>query len=97
VTYIEELQDVIQRVHGVESRHIESVSIQDIYQGKTLWEGFVEVFEVIGHMKTTKIYAWAHGTSNPERRRHVTVLHIKPITNALLAVRAAILHDLQGF
>ena len=39
VTYIEELRDVIRQLHGVESRHVESVPIKEIFQGKTVWEG----------------------------------------------------------
>ena len=58
--YITDLQDVIRRLHGVESKHVESVPIKEMFQGKTVWEGVVEVFELIGHPKAPKVYAWAH-------------------------------------
>jgi hypothetical protein len=54
VTYIEELQDVIRRLHGVESTHVESMPVKETFQGKTVWEGVVEVFDLIGHPKTTR-------------------------------------------
>jgi len=56
MTYIEELQDAIRRLHGVESSHIESVPIKDKFQGKTIWEGIVEVFETRAHPKASKVY-----------------------------------------
>lgn len=95
-TYIEELQDVIRHLHGVDSRHVESVPIKETFQGKTVWEGVVEVFELIGHPKAPKVYAWAHDTDNPKQpRKHVTVLHIAPVTSAVAAVRAAIVQEFR--
>jgi hypothetical protein len=94
MTYVEELRDVIRRLHGVESTHLQSVPIKETFQGKTVWEGVVEVFEIIGHPKATRIYAWAHDTGNPQNpRRHVTVLHIAPIDSPIAAVRASIVQD----
>ena len=42
--YIQELRNVIRRVHGVESEHIESVPVTERFKGETVWEGVVEVF-----------------------------------------------------
>jgi hypothetical protein len=96
-TYISELRDVIRRLHGVDSRHIESVPVTESYQGKTVWEGIVEVFELRGHPKAKKVYAWAHDTDNPMKpKRHVTVLHIHPVTSPILAVRAAIVQEFRN-
>jgi hypothetical protein len=96
MSYIAELQDVIRKLHGVESKYIESVPVKENFQGKTVWEGDVEVFELIGHPKAPRVYAWAHDTDNPKQpRKHVTVLHIAPITSALAAVRAAIVQEFR--
>ena len=95
MTYIEELQDVIKRLHGVESRHLESVPIKEEFQGRTVWEGIVEVFELIGHPKAPKAYAWAYDTGDPKKPKHVTVLHLGPITSPLLSVRAAIIQEFR--
>lgn len=94
MTYLEELRDVIRRVHGVESEHLESVSVKEIFQGRTVWEGIVEVFELKGHETAHRVYAWAHDTDDPDHpRRHVTVLHLHPIKSAQDAVRAAIVQE----
>jgi hypothetical protein len=96
VSPIEELQDVIRKLHGVGSRHIESVPVKEMFQGKTVWEGVVEVFELVGHPAATRLYAWSHATDDPKiPRRHVTVLHSDPITSPLLAVRAAIIQEFR--
>ena len=94
MSYIEELGDVIRHLHGVESKHVESVPVKETFQGRTVWEGVVEVFELIGHPKAPKVYAWAHKT-NEGKPRHTTVLHIHPVTSPLLAVRAAIVQEFR--
>jgi hypothetical protein len=97
MTHIEELRDVIRRLHGVESKHVTSVPIKETFQGRTVWEGVVEVFELIGHPSATKLYAWSHATDDPDTPwRSVTVLHSHPVTSPLLAVRAAILQELNN-
>ena len=41
---IRELQGVIRKLHGVESFHVDSVRVKEIFEGKTVWMGVVEVF-----------------------------------------------------
>lgn len=97
MNYIEELKGIIQHLHGAEATHIESVPVKEVFQGKTVWEGIVEVFELHGHPKAPKVYAWAHDTDDPKKpRRHVTVLHIAPVTSAVEAVRLAIVQEFRG-
>jgi hypothetical protein len=76
---------------------VQSVPVKETHQGKAVWDGIVEVFEVKGHPKTTRIYAWSHNTDNPKKpKRHVTVLHIAPILSAEAAVKAAIVQELRN-
>ena len=97
MTYIEELRNVIRSLHGVESSHVETVPVKETFQGKTVWDGDVEVFKLHSHPKTDKAYAWAHDTDDPQNpRRHVTVLHIPPVVSPLLAVRAAIVQEFKS-
>jgi hypothetical protein len=97
VSYLGDLQDVIRRLHGVDATHVESVAVKETFQGKTVWEGIVEVFELVEHPKATKVYAWSHDTDDPKKpRRHVTVLHIAPITSPEAAVRAHIIQEFRN-
>ena len=97
MTPIEELRGVIRHLHGVESKHVESVPIKETFRGQTVWEGVVEVFRLIEHPSATMIYAWSHETDDPVNpRRHVTVLHSHPIQSARDAVRAAIVQEFRS-
>lgn len=94
MNYIEELQEVIERLHGARATHVETVPIKEEFQGQTVWEGEVEVFDLEGHPKTSRVYAWAHETEDADRpRRHVTVLHIPPATSPRKAVQVSIVSD----
>ena len=96
-TYIEELRDVIRRLHGAEATHVETVPVKEVFGGETVWDGNVEVFDLRGHPKATRAYAWAHDTDDPKKpRRHVTVLHIPPVTSPVMAVKAAILEEFRN-
>jgi len=57
VKHIEELKDVIRKLHSAEATHVESVPIKEQFQGQTVWEGIIEVFHLRGHPKTDKVYA----------------------------------------
>jgi hypothetical protein len=97
VSYIEELRDVIRRLHGAEATHVESVPVKEMFRGETVWEGIVEVFELTGHATAHRVYAWAHATDHPDKPiRHVTVLHLYPIKSAQDAVRAAIMQETRN-
>lgn len=94
--YIEELRDVINKLHGVRAKHLESIPVREVFQDKIVWDGVVEVFELIGHPTASRVYAWGHDTDDPKRpRRHVTVLHMGPVTSAAQAVRAAIVQEFR--
>jgi hypothetical protein len=96
VTYIEELKDTIRKLHGVHSTHVQSVPVKEVFQGKTIWDGVVEVFELHGHPKATHAYAWSHETDNPKQpKRSVTVLKIPPAVSPETAVRVAIMQELR--
>ena len=95
--YLDELRDVIRRLHGAEPKHIKSVPVKETYQGQTVWDGVVEVFELSGHPKAPRVYAWSHDTDDPTKpKNHVTVLHIAPVLSAAMAVRAAIREEFRN-
>ena len=97
MSYLEELSDVIRRLHGAEATHVESIPVKEVFQGQTVWEGIVEVFDLTGHPTAHRAYAWAYETDNPQKQvRHVTVLHLHPIKSAQDAVRAVILQEARN-
>jgi hypothetical protein len=96
VNYIDELKEVIRRLHGTESTHVETVPVVETFQGQTVWEGEVEVFDLHDHPTASRLYAWSHDTDDPESpRRHVTVLHLPPAITPRKAVQVSIVGDLR--
>jgi hypothetical protein len=91
VNYIDELKEVIRKLHGAEAEHVETVPITESHEGQTVWQGEVEVFDLHDHPKASRIYAWTHETDDSETpRRTVTVLHIPPVTSPRKAVQVSI-------
>jgi hypothetical protein len=95
MTYVETLQDAIHKLHGVSSTHVESVPVKEVYQGNTIWDGMVEVFDLHDHPETHRAYAWSHDTDTDEKR-HVTVLHIPPAVSPETAVRVSIVQEYRN-
>ena len=97
MTPIEELVDVIYKLHGVPATHRQSVPVKEVFNGKTVWDGIVEVFDLRGHPKTNTAYAWSHAADDPAHpKRHITVLHIPPAVSPETAVRAAIVQEFRN-
>ena len=95
--YIAQLQDAIRDLHGCESTYLETVPVTETFDGKTVWEGEVEVFEIRGHPTATHAYAWSHRAGKRDQEtRYVTVLQIPPVTSPETAVRAAIAAEIKN-
>jgi hypothetical protein len=61
-----------------------------------VWEGVVHVFDLAGHRKATRAYAWSFPIAGSTKRRFFTVLHMGRIRSPLDAVRAAIAAEHRG-
>ena len=82
----------IERLTGIHHRckavHVESVPVIEMFGRQTVWEGVVEVFDISGHPKAKRCYAWSfpEGTET----RFVTALEIPPVESPQTAIRASI-------
>jgi hypothetical protein len=92
--YMDQVREVIKSLHGAEAKHVESAPVKETFQGRTVWEGVVEVFDVVGHARASRAYAWTH-EADGKRVRLVTLLHIPPVDSTLAAVRASIVKDFR--
>lgn len=95
MSHLKDLRRVIRKLHGVKATHVQSVPVKEVFQGKTIWDGTVEVFDLHDHPKTNRVYAWAHDTDTGGKR-HVTVLHVPPAVSPETAVRAAIVQEYRN-
>src|SRR5262245_51967401 len=92
MTYIDELKDVIRRVHHCDADHVETVPVKETFHGQTVWEGEVEVFNLRGHPKAARCFAWTY-EKDDGGRRSIAVLDLPPVDSPDAAVRAAIVSD----
>ncbi len=76
------VQTAIRDLHGCDSIWIESVPVKEVFEGQTVWEGEVQVFDLQGHPTASRCYAWSHAVDGSERRRFVAVLHKGPVLAA---------------
>lgn len=95
--YIERLQMVIHQLHGCDSRHLESVPVQEVFRGQTIWQGTVEVFSITGHPKAKRCFAWSHKAGKDDQdERFVAVLEIPPVESPETAVKVAIAAEVKS-
>jgi len=93
-TYIFTLQMVIRDLHGCGSTHVGTMPVHETFRGQTVWQGRVEVFDLKGHPKAKRCYAWSHlDKADDSEERFVAVLEIPPVVSAESAVRASIVAD----
>jgi hypothetical protein len=92
---IEGLQKAILDLHGCKATWVESVPIKEVFEGKTVWEGVVQVFDLEGHPTATRCYAWSHGLDNSKKRRFFAVLHQGVVDSPEKAVKAAIIGEVH--
>jgi hypothetical protein len=91
--YIESLSQAIWELHRCWATHIETIPVHEVFKGKTVWKGDVEVFSLT-HPNAKRAYAWAHlDGPKDDKTRFVTVLELPPVKDALTAVQASIMAD----
>ena len=83
-------------MHGVESRWVESVTVDETFEGAQVWKGEVQLFELVGHPKAALCYAWSEASTGT-KRRFFAALHVPPVDSAVAAVRASIVSDAKKF
>lgn len=92
--YLARLQVAIQKLHKSGAVWRETVPVHEVFRGQTVWRGDVEVFDLTGHPKAKRCYAWSHREGpNDKGERFVTVLEIPPVASAKTAVQAAIVNQ----
>jgi hypothetical protein len=63
-------------------------AVVEMFGSKTVWEGVVESFALIGHPKAKRCYAWSYQDNG--ETQYINVLEIPPVVSPQTAVRAAI-------
>jgi hypothetical protein len=90
---IRSLCEAVEKNENCAARHCYSVPVNERFQGETVWEGIVEVFELTNHPRAARCYAWRY--QDGDETRYITILDVPPIVSAETAVRAAIASGAQ--
>ena len=90
---INTLQEAIRVTHGCKSSYVESVPVVERFEDQIAWQGTVSVFDLIGHPKAQRAYAWTY--RDGKQNRTITVLALPPIDSPQKAVRAAIVATMK--
>jgi hypothetical protein len=96
---IKDMQTRVESLHGAHATFSQTVPVLEAFQGQPVWEGVVHVFDLKGHPKATRAFAWSSPIEGSDKRRFFAVLKLGAIQSPLDAVRAAIVaehRDKQG-
>jgi hypothetical protein len=85
VSNIEILQELIKRLHGCDAVHSMTISITEMFPGKTIGDAEVELFHLRGHARAIACYAWSYVDD-----AFTAVLKLHPVVSAMTAVKANI-------
>lgn len=88
---LEDLREAIETMHKCKARHWRTSAVTESFQGKTLWEGYVEAFDLEGHPTAKRCYAWRYEEKG--ERQYATVLELPPVCSPETAVQAVIAQE----
>jgi hypothetical protein len=87
------LQSAVQQLHRCEALHQKTVFVDEKFEGKTVWQGDIEVFDLKGHPKAVRCFAWLHQQAG-QPMQPVILLDRWPVSSPQAAIRFAIAFDL---
>lgn len=81
----------IMHLHKCGATWCESARVHEVFRGKTLWQGEVEVFDLTGHPKAKRCYGWTYG----EPEEFITILELPPVIDAQSAVKVGVSYQIK--
>jgi hypothetical protein len=84
---VAQLKQAVESQHGGTATLAQSLPVREVLEGKPVCEGVVHVFDLVGHPKATRAYAWSAPIEGSTNRRFFAVLHMGEIRSPLDAVR----------
>jgi hypothetical protein len=92
---VDDLKSAIESQHGCKAIFVHEIPVTETWYGKTVWDGTVSVFDLMGHPEAKRAYAWSESISDSNKRQFFIVLNLPPVDSALSAVKASIVHREQ--
>lgn len=75
-------------MHHCKAQHVSSEPVIEVFRGEVAWDGAVEMFDLEGHSKAMRCYAWSFMEDG--ETHYTTVLEIPPVDSPESAVKVAI-------
>ena len=85
---IERLKEAVEKAYECKARHVVSEPVDDLFQGEVAWDAVVAIFELEGHPKAKRCYAWSYIEDGEPQ--YTTMLEIPPVNSPESAVEVAI-------
>jgi hypothetical protein len=89
----DQLRTAVEAQHGGRATFVQSIPVRETFDGKTVWDGVVHVFDLADNPNAGRVYAGSSPVEGSDRRRFFAVLHMGAIKSPVDAVRAAIVAD----
>jgi hypothetical protein len=89
--YIDRLRLTVEHLHNCSALHAGSLPVKEVFSGQTVWEGDVEVFNLVGHPKAKRCYGWSFG----EPEEFITILELPPVDSPETAVKVAVAYQVR--
>jgi hypothetical protein len=89
--YIARLQLAIEHLHQCGAIWRATTPVHEVFKGKTVWHGDVEVFELTGHPKAKRAYGWSYG----EPEEFISILELPPVDSAERAVKVGVAYQIK--
>ena len=90
---IEKFRQAVEKACSCKARHLRSRVITEGFEGDHIWDGVVEVFELDGHPRAKRCYAFLLVEDGKAVIK--TVMGVSQVNSALSAVRMAIAGNAQ--
>lgn len=81
------LRHAVEKAHGCKAKFAEKVTVHEKQGGRTVWYGTVYVFDLNGHNRAPRAYAWSISEEVQAAPQVITVLHKGLVTGPSEAVR----------
>lgn len=91
--HLDQLRAAIRQLHESDSRHLETVEVKETFRGKSVWEGKVEVFELLNHPKARVCYAWKYHDNEVNTERIAAIPGLRLIKSPADAVKTFIMAE----
>ena len=84
--YRESVQEAIENRAKCPAVYLNTQPIRFSMDGKVLWDGKVEIFQLKGHPQAQQAFGWGY-ENKMKKMEYVTIIGIPPLDTAMAAVK----------